>query len=395
MESFKKNPLKDLALLNLAAVLVAMLIWLPHILGTSNFFGLDFGQGFNSIYRNFDGLEYVIIAKTFYNPEAISALPQSMPDNYYASHFPFYSILIFLFAPLLGFLKSMLFVSLIFTMLAMTAFYFLVKDFKLTNHPVFLSLLFLALPARWLVVHSVGSSEPIFIFFVITTLYFFLRYEADKKFSYILLAGISGAFAQLTRPPGTLLFLALGIYLLWQFIRDRNLSGNFIKQMGNLVQHYYPLLLMPATLLGIFYWFQFSYGDFWAYFHSGDNIHLSFPPFQVFNKHQFWVGDIWLEDIIYIFLIGIFGGIILLKQKLYPIGIFVLTYFTASLFVAHRDISRYTLPAFPFIIIAFEKILTSKEFRIAFMVVFLGIYLYAQNFIIENVAPFPNPNLFN
>ena len=67
----------------------------------------------------------------------------------------------------------------------------------------------------------------------------------------------------------------------------------------------------------------------------------------------------------------------------------------ASSFVAHRDISRYLLPLSPFVLIAFEKILTSKEFKIILPIIILAIYLYAQNFIIQNVAPIPNLTPFD
>lgn len=383
---------KDLILIALFALVINLLVWLPHILSLQNLWGLSFKEGFQTIYRNFDGLEYVIIAKTWYQGALLAALPQSAPASYFASHFPGYSMLISLFAPVLGFLKSMLFVSLIFTIASTFAFYFLIKDFKLTKQPVFLSLLFLILPARWLIVHSVGSAEPVFIFFIIMSLYFFLKYERGEFFhlhlkesvqkkSYLFLAGIFGLLAQLTRPPGILLFIALAIYLIYKK------SKNFLN--------YYPLLLIPLSLLGIFTLYNFTYGDFFAYFHSGDNIHLTFPPFSVFNKNQFWVGDIWLEDIVYIFLLGFLGAVYLFKQKLYPLAFFVLTYLIASVLVVHRDISRYILPVFPFILIAFEKVLTSREFKIVLAIVAVGIYFYAQNFILSNTAPFPNPQLFN
>ena len=174
-------------------------------------------------------------------------------------------------------------------------------------------------------------------------------------------------------------------------LKEKVSLNQFFKQL----KIYYPLLLIPLGLVLIFTWYHFTYNDFFAYFHSGDNIHLTFPPFQVFNIAQPWVGDIWLEDIIYIYILGFLGGLTLLKQKLYPIGFFVLSFFIASILVAHRDISRYTLPAFPFLLIAYEKVLTSKEFKIVLLIVALGIYLYSQNYILQNTAPFPNPNLFN
>ncbi|MFH1536136.1 MAG: hypothetical protein ABIC96_03665 [Patescibacteria group bacterium] len=376
---------KDCISLTLLSLIITTVIWLPHVLALPNLWGLNFQEGFNTIYRNFDGLEYVIIAKTFYNPQAISLLPQSLPPSYFASHFPGYSIFIAALAPLLGYLKSMLLVSLISTILASWAFYFLIKDFKLSTHPLFLSSIFLILPARWLIVHSVGSSEPLFIFFIISTVYFFMKFEKSKKFSSIALAGTFGLLAQITRPPGILLFLALLFYLFWVY--KFSIIRVFYK--------YLPLLLIPLGLLGVFYLYGQTYGDFWAYFHSGDNIHLTFPPFQVFNINQFWVGDIWLEDIIYIFTLGFLGGVILLKQKLYPLAFIILTYLAVSILVAHRDLSRYILPVVPFILIAFEKVLTSREFKIILPIILLAIYLYAQNFILQNTAPIPNLNLFN
>jgi len=365
-----------------------ILIWIPHILTFQNFWGLNFSNGFNTIYRNFDGLEYIIIAKTFYDPSLIALIPQSLPDIYYASHFPGFPILIALFAPFLGFLKSMLFVSIVFTILSAISFYILVRDFKLTNNPLLLTIVFLLLPARWIIVHSVGSPEPMFIFFIILSLYYFLKVTHNELHSHmesgnsdIWLAAIFASLAQLTRPPGALLGLALGLFVLWQ---------GYQRKSFKYVLSFYPFLLVPLTLLSVFYLYDIRYGDFFAYFHSGDNIHLTFPPFQIFNLNQFWVGTIWLEDIIYIYILGLLGGFLLIKQKLYPLAFFVLTFLTASFFVAHRDISRYTLPIAPFVIIAFQHILISKEFKIILAILALALYLYSQNYILQNTAPVPD-----
>lgn len=385
--------IKDLLIISTLTVTLTLLIWLPHILALPNFWGLTFKEGFSTIYRNFDGLEYIVIAKTLYNPSAIGAIPQSLPANYYSAHFPGFSYLILIFAPFLGYLKSMLFISLSFTIFSALAFYFLVKDFKLTNHPLFLSLLFLILPARWVIVHSVGSAEPLFIFFVILSLYGFMKYEQITKANWLWLAAFAGVGAQLTRPPGILLALSYSLYIHYKAY----LNSKTIGWKKAIINHwkYFPLLLIPLTLFAVFYLFKISLNDFWAYFHSGDNIHLTFPPFQVFNKHQFWVGEIWLEDIIYILLLGFLGGVLLLKQKLYPLAFFVLTYLSASTLIAHRDINRYTLPIFPFLLIAFEKILTSREFKLILPIILIAIYLYSQNFLIENVAPIPNLSPYN
>ncbi len=395
---------RDLIILVISTVVLTLLIWLPHILALPNFYGLNFSNGFNTIYRNYDGIEYIAIAKSLYDPHKLAAQPQALPSQYYAAHFPGYSLLILLFAQFLGFLKSMLFISILFTALSSALFYKLVKDFKLTEHPLFLSFLFLILPARWVIVHSVGSSEPVFIFFVLTAIYSLMRFELYKIGIWIWIASFAGFAAQFTRPPGFLLTMSIGIYLIWKLLHphftrkydllidDEQLNE---KSLLNLIKNYYPLILMPLGLIAVFYWYSQSYGDFWMYFKTGDNIHLTFPPFQVFNKTQFWVGDIWLEDMIYIFLVGFSGAFLLFKQKLNVMAFFVLIYMFAGISIAHRDISRYLLPIFPFVLVSLQKYLTSKEFKWVTIIIILGIYLYSQNFILNNTAPYPNVELFD
>lgn len=382
---------KHLLTIVLSTLFLTFIVWLPHYFRL-DFYNLSFSEGFNTIYRNFDGVEYIVIAKTFYHPSLIVSYPLGLNPNYYAAHFPGFALALLLFAPLLGFLKSMLFTSILFTILSAISFYFLIRDFSLSKQPLFLALLFLILPARWLIVHSVGSAEPMFIFFCILSLYYFLKYETHRSYDQIILAGVFGLLAQLTRPPGILLFISYGLYILWKILSQRR---NLFPSLWRSIYTYFPLILIPLGLLSVFLWYSYTYNNFFAYFTSGDNIHLVFPPYQVFNKSQFWVGDIWLEDIIYVYFLGFLGTIYLFKQNLKPLAFFVLTYLLATIFVAHRDISRYVLPIFPFLLIAFEKLLVSKEFKIVLAIVALAIYLYAQNFLLANTAPIPNLQIFD
>jgi len=241
--------LKDLLILSTLTLVLTFLIWLPHILALPNFWGLNFNNGFNTIYRNFDGLEYITIAKTFYKPELIAKIPQSLSANYYAAHFPLYPILILAFSSTLGFLKSMLFISLAFTIFSAWAFYFMCRDFKLSIHPLFLSIIFLILPARWVIVHSVGSAEPVFIFFVITCFYFFLKFEKNSLFLNILLSAIFGLGAQLTRPPGILLFIALALFVHYKFYLESKTLGFKKAYLRHLRYFPYVLIQIPDSLL--------------------------------------------------------------------------------------------------------------------------------------------------
>lgn len=287
----------------------------------------------------------------------------------------------------------MIFVSVLFTILSTLMFYVLLRDLKLTSSPLLLALISLILPARWLIIHSVGSSEPVFSFFVIAALYFFMKFEEVHKIKFLWLAGLSGMIAQISRPPAVLLFGALGLYLLWKiFIQTK--EKTIITRFKELFS-YYPLGLFPLGLIIVFTFYAFTTGNFFAYFHTGDNIHLSLPPYHVFNKEEYWVGDIWLEDIIYIFILGFSAGVLLFKRKLYPLAFFIFTFLAATTLVGHRDISRYSIVLAPFVLVAFDKFLTSKEFRIVLIIVALGVYFYAQNFILYNVAPIPNIGVYH
>lgn len=386
--------LKDIVVLIIINTVLTLLIWLPFIFQSNPLLGLDFSSGFSTIYRNYDGIEYIVIAKTLYSPELLSQIPQNLSSNYYPSHFPGFSLAIALFAPLAGYLKSMILVSFLFTIGSVVIFYLLVKRFELTSQPVWLSVVFLILPARWVIVHSVGSAEPMFIFFTLLAIYFYKSYESLGYMKFMWFCAFASAAAQITRPPGILIFISIILYALYKnFKKHRWFSP--ISIFIPLIKTHYPMVLVPVSLLAIFTLFHFQLGNFWAYFNSGDNIHLTLPPFSVFNKYQAWVGDIWLEDIIYILFIAIVGGIRLLKSPLGVSGVFVLVYTMATIFVAHRDISRYILPTMPFILIGIERVINTKEFKIAAIILFAAIYLYSQNFIIENTAPIENLSVFN
>lgn len=369
-----KNSRRDLFLIAAICLISTFLVWLPFFLRISNFWKMSLPEdGMATIMKNFDGLYYVVIAKSFYRPEIINHLFSfDLPAVYYAAHFPLYPLFIKIFSPFLGYLWSMLSVNLLASVLAALVFYLFLKEFKYSSSPLWLAIIFLFLPARFLAVRSIGSPESLFILFLLASFYFF------KKKNYWL-AGLLGGLAQLTKSPGILLFIGYTIYLLW----ENRSQFNVIK----LLKKAYPLLIIPLSLLGLFVYYNFAYHDFWAYFHSGDNIHLFWPPFQVFNASAHWVGTYWLEEIIYIFLLGSLGVIYLFKQKKFDLGIFAAVFFFTTLFVAHRDVSRYSLPLVPFLLIAFEPLLVKKEFKIAFWVILIPVFLYTISFVAGNTMP--------
>lgn len=327
-----------------------------------------------TIYKHYDGPLYIVPAKTFYKPVEIEKLGIEMPlsNEYFAAHLPLYPILIRLMSQInpignLKYLSSMVLVNLFATIGLVLFFYYLLKRFKLTNNPLLLASVLLFLP-RFLVVRSVGAPESLFILLILLSLFFFEK-------SQFWLAGLFGGLATMTKTPGILLFAGYGLVFVERLMKERKVNWNWLG-----------IFLIPAGFVAVCGIYAVQYKDFLAYFHSGDNIHLTFP-FAVFNFQKNWIGTAWLEEILfYYFMYGL--ALINLKDSKYrSFFYFGLVYFIATLFVQHRDISRYSLPLWPLSAIAFEKFFTSKKFLIIFVILLPAIFLFAWNFLNYNVMP--------
>ncbi|MBI4004519.1 hypothetical protein HY358_00105 [Candidatus Roizmanbacteria bacterium] len=345
---------------------------MPFILHASNWFGLTIeNSNLLYVYRHFDGPLYVIAAKSFYDPASIERLGLEfpLPPLYFAIHFPLYPLLIRFFS-FLGYLQSMLAVSVGMSVLLGLLFFFLIKYFKLSSHPVLLTAIFLFLP-RFLVVRSVGGSETLFMVFLLLSLLFF------EKRQY-LLAGLIGALAAATRSPGILLFGVYGLVFLEKFIKERK-----IEWRG------WGIAFIPVGLLLVFYLFFLKFNDLLAYFHAVNTVHLS-SLYGAFNYQKLWVGTAWLEDVLFYFFLYLFTVIALKSSKYRSFFYFSFVFTVALLFVQHRDIARYGLPIWPLACIAFEKFFTSKKFLIVFILLLPAIYLYGWNFLLYNIMPISN-----
>lgn len=340
-----------------------------------------------TVYKHFDGPLYVVVAKSFYDPNKIKALKLEIPvsKEYFAAHLPGYPALIKLVDSLLplgslGYLKSMIIVNLLATVGLVLLFYFILKRFRLTGRPLILATVLLFLP-RFLVVRSVGAPESLFMLFILCSLFFF---EKERYW----LSGLFGALATVTKTPGLLLFAAYGLV----FIEKTVAAGRYglVKTFSRLnVFKMLGILLIPFGLVVVFFLYFIRTGDFFAYFHSGDNIHLLYP-FAVFDFKNTWVGTGWLEDVIFYFFLYGLATVALFKSKHRSFFYFTLVFYTAILFVQHRDIARYSLPLWPMATVAFEKFFTSKKFLIVFLLLLPAIYLYAWNFLDYNVMPISN-----
>ncbi len=364
----------------LLAVVPTLLVWIPFFFRMPTFWNIPIPtDGMGTVVANYDGPLYIVVAKSLYNADIIKSFPFNLPVEYYAAHFPLYPILIRIFSGFLGFPYAMLGITILSSAFAFYAFHRFIAQYVSNNQAFWLTFVFSLLPARFLIVRSVGSPEPLFVGAIIASVYYF------QKKNY-LIAGLFGAIAQLTKSPGILLFLAYFIVLIVPAMRKLLLTS-FAKFKNSLNFSALGIFLIPLSLLGVFYIYSLTYHNFFAYFQSGDNIHLFFPPFQIFNYSQPWVQTHWLEEIIFVYLFAGLGVIELWKQKDKLPALFTLIFFTSIIFVSHRDLIRYALPVIPFLYAAFGKYMVKREFKILFVFLILPIYLFSLAFISKNVMP--------
>lgn len=377
-----KAKLEKLSFILVVTLLPTLLVWTPFFANLDSFWSIPLPKvGMAAIVANYDGPLYIVIAKTLYNIPLIKAMFSfPLPVEYYAAHFPLFPLLIKLFSILLGYPYAMLAGTVVSSFIAHFYFYSLIEERTNRENAMWMTILLSFFPARWLIVRSVGSPEPLFLATIIASIYYF------QKGKY-LLAGIFGALAQLTKSPGILLFASFIMATVAPSVSVYATQG-FKGLITHLkINKIYPIVLMPIALVGLFYFYGIRFGNFWAYFNSGDNIHLFFPPFQIFNFKAPWVGTFWLEEVLFVYLLGALGLANLIRQKENIMAWFVGIFLTSILFVSHRDIIRYALPMIPFLFLAFKDTLARKEVRLIILFIAIPSYLFALAFISGNQMP--------
>ena len=369
-----ERPVLTLVTLN---VLATLLVYVPLYENRDGYLTLAFsGLSMENIYRYWDGPLYIIVAKTFYNAGSLElATFADLAPGYYAAHFPGYPATIRMFAYVFGYANGMVAATIAATSLSLWVLYLLLKDLGLAHKALWLGMVFIFLPPRWLIYHSVGAAEPLFILEILAFILFFRRQQ-------YWLAGFAGAAAVLTRSPGILL---LGVYLLliaWQYYqaspRPSPISV-FWRQLLPMA----PFAVAPLLLFGLF---QMQYGDFFAYFHSGDNIHITGALFASVWPSS--VGYNWSEATLWIYLLNAIGILLLWRSGRQDLALFAAAFYVPLIFVAHHDLVRYMLPIFPLsLIIGFERLTSAKEFKMAMVLIIPAIYIYTWSGVQTNLAP--------
>jgi hypothetical protein len=278
--------------LSLITILVSVVFWYVFYFNVPGKIGFPSTQ-LETVFANYDGPEYMVIAKCGYTRNCIAtkfSLPQ--PLEYYPAHFPGFPMLIKYLSFYTSTPKAMLIATLLGSILfTLVSFYFF-KMYLSEKLAYYLAILSIFFPGRMLVLRIVGAPETWFMGLTLLSIIFFQR----RRY---ILSAVAAALSLLLKSPGVLLFAAYLCMAIFDWVKYKNFKSLFNK--------YFIYLIGPITALIIFYFYYLQTGDFFAYFHSGDNIHLNFLPYSIFISNHTWINTVWLEDVLYIFFYCLFG----------------------------------------------------------------------------------------
>ncbi len=220
--------------------------------------------GMKTIYQNYDGAFYVVVAKTWYDHSLIrNSFSFPLPVEYYPAHFPLYPFIIHLINLIdlidLNYLQIMVLANIVVSAVGAGVIYKIADKLKWGN-PFWITLAWLFWWPRMWAIRSVGSPETLFIGLLAGSVYFF---QTKKYWP----AAILGSLAVVTKSPGILLLITYCLILIINWAKTRKIEWKV-----------WPITLIGLTLVGLFGFFFLKTGDFWAYFHTGDNIHLGLLP---------------------------------------------------------------------------------------------------------------------
>jgi hypothetical protein len=329
---------------------------------------LPFLPSLEQVFRYWDGPLYLFVAKTLYVvPPDQPFVVLGLPPKYFASHLPLYPLLIrgLTLFTLGSYPLAMLVATLATSIASALLFLRVLESWGLVSSPLWTAALFCFLPPRWVIYHSVGASEPLFLCFVFAAL---LSFKGGRHLGVVAFV----ALASLTRITGVLLGPVFGLLYLQR--RDWRRLG-----------------LLPLSGLGIlvlFAFYSFVYGDFFAYSRWNiDRLQILSPlPFQGLRDAAA-AGNYRAAEL-YFWLYVIYGlGLLALWNKR-EIFIYAFVFYVFGAFVVHRDLTRYMVAVAPFaLLVGFDSLLSRPACRPILAVVVYLDYAYAWRSIPRNLAP--------
>ena len=146
--------------------------------------------------------------------------------------------------------------------------------------------------------------------------------------------------------------------------------------------------MMPLAVLAVFTLYYFQTGDFFAYFSALALFkHFQFSPFAVFSFPNYNVETYWQEINAVMFVLSFSAIMMVMKRRVWWLGVISLVFFVPMVFMRHSDISRYMIPLLPVMFVAYQPLLERKSFIAGVFLMAPAIMRYAINFLHFNHAP--------
>lgn len=315
-----------------------------------------------TVYRFWDGPNYLTIARTLYDVRPDNPLLAYVYEpRYFLVHLPVYPLLVRMLS-IVGYQQALLLVSILATCAATVLFYRLCRDVWRVDSPGFLTLVFLFLPPRWLLYRSTGSTEAVYLALTLAAIFFFERSKTGK-------AAAAGALAVLTRISGLMIAPAFAVVL----ARRRRW-----KEIA-------WLALLPAALAVYFFFCAARTGNFFEYFSQHGEKMAAFRPFgflpELFRKGLYHQAEFHI-------LLALVYAVGTSRLRPFP-TIFWYCVFELALhvFISTEDWSRYFLAMAPFaLVVGFRDVIDTKAFRWIFPPYVLAALVYAWGVIPLNGA---------
>lgn len=321
-----------------------------------------FAGDLTPLYRYWDGPLYVYAAKTLYQiPVDHPFVGYRLEPSYFALYFPPYPLLIRALSLVTGgqYPAAMLLATALCSVAAVLLFYRVLCEYDAVASPAWTALLFCVLPPRWLLYHSVGATEPLFLCFVFATFLAHRRGRAGWVAVFIALASI-------TRIQGVL----LGPVFLLVYGQRRDWRSLAWLPLG------------AVGILALFGFHQIVFGDFFAYF-RWQGQHLQALPFGLYRAAAERSNPDVTEFYFWTYFVYAVGTLALWRQRALFFHCLVFSVFTSFLYI--NDVARMFVPVAPFaLLVGFDPVLRLPAVRWLLPLVALGAVVYAVGIVPHN-----------
>lgn len=369
---------REMGLLAVISVGAALVYYLPFLLHAPSIGGIPFNQqGMDRVYGMWDGPLWVTAAATLWDPNPHNPIYGwiGLQPHDYAERFPMFPLAIRLLVPLFGYWKGAVILNVAASTAVTLVLYLFLRRFGRLQadesagarwSPAFwIAFVLIFWPPRGFLYRYVPMAEPLFILGVLAAAYFF----KSRRYT---LCGLFGAMAVAARPNGFLVmagFGLLGLGTLVSLVRQGR-----TREVWRLA----GLVLMPATLIAIFAWHQYLFGDWLASYHAADFVH---PQARLYPfLYYFHIGE---EGTPYVFFLVLVGICELVRRRQWDLAVLSAVFYLPTLTVS-TDVNRFLLPILPFAFaVAGAQILASKPVRIALILSLPLVYTYAWSTMLD------------